>query len=144
MEASTSTFTPKTPLPFPTPGALNVNDRTPSMECDLVVSLRNRLSASRSKLRSWVEEQKAICDTVSNRYEADRSTFQAQIDSKSQSVLAWRIEKGLSVSGNDETQSREDPCNNNQKGEENSLQNSICVLKEKVNLQRDKLEGEIK
>eukprot|EP00977_Amphora_coffeiformis_P001677 scaffold316_cov158-Amphora_coffeaeformis.AAC.1 len=139
MEASTLTFTPKTPLLFHTPGAVNVSRGTPSTETDLVASLRNRLSTSRSKLRSWVEEQKAICDTVSNRYEADRSTFQSQIDSKFQSVLAWQMEKGLSISGNGETQSTEDSYKNQE--EENSLKYSINALKEKVILQKDKLEG---
>jgi hypothetical protein len=123
---------------------------------DLVTSLRNRLMSSRSKLHTWVEEQKAVCDTLTNRYRADKDTFQDQIHTKSQSLLAFQLERGLTLSDKNEDgdkyysnsdhnqqqqQQQQQHKDEKEDDEEEAMKESIQRLKEKVNAQMIALEG---
>ena len=105
---------------------------------DLVGSLKNRLVLSRSKLHAWVEEQKAVCETVTNRYRADKRTYQDQIDAKLQSLVTWKLEKGLNISG--EEQSPQSDSDEQQEVEQ-AMKESIQKLKDKVKTQKQELEG---
>ena len=104
---------------------------------NLVNALKNRLLQSRTKLQSWVEEQKAVCETVTNRYRADRQTYQEQIDSKMQSILAWQMEKGMTISDSNNASDALD----NENHEVAALKESIDTLENKIASRKEHLDS---
>lgn len=107
--------------------------------------LLQKLVVSRSKVEEWVQHEKAKAERVAEEYRQQLMIEKAQIDSKTTTLLAVQLERGLSVkSEGDENDNAESIANRKSALEEQQtlLQSEIEKLKEEYQSREKRVQGE--